>query len=983
MAVNENVINNVVKVVDEATPKLQQIGDAAQKLGDTVERAGASGSKGLDAAASAASRLDERLARANRGGRTTAQLHKELATIGGLDSKGIAEFERRVGELLPLALSKAQKQAILAADSFEALDEVAEKILIATTKRELFGRAVRSKDADAQLLARKVVDAKTMADLEKVEAQLNKIENKASKTGDSLKKAGTFAEAFAQKLGGISKSAEGLGEAGIGAMLGSFLGNIASDLVEGVMGALQNLGRAISEYFSSIKDLANGVREVVNTSISTGLSAKTLQGLKYAAATTGIEVGSLQNGMEMLSQSIVQTPEKFEAVGISVRNTTDGSFKKLDEILPQLADKMTGLKDKTGQLYIAQELLGQRIGGRILPVFVQGGKAFDAWGDAAMQAGQAFSKEDEARLLSYANSVSYSAYAWEGAMNKTKLAVTPFMQKVEEAKLGLSGLVNRFIDTEGPGKFFLLNPRIALSVFASESDKAHKKIQEVNKTMSDAANGGAAELTDEAKKLMDTLTNFDRVSRSLATAKALIEGFKNAQVKDSAITPLAEQAAALAKSGDLDKLRVFIDDIAKKNGPAFAERVKSMTETLLGFGTAFDAAKSKAKALAERLAGLKENLVDALGGMGASKNAQSVAKDMLAQLAAGAKPVEIVAKSFSKLKGDAKDAADALALVQKGMKDLETRKGLEQSMFGKAPKEISDAANAMIGNVLGMLVNSGVGATNTLDIAFNMLGGDIEKVKDAVSEMAKTLDEAAKKSKTIETLRRALDPERFSAQVERIAESIIGMGKKGASEFDIYAKALAEAGNDTALLGEAIDAVRQKMEKLGTLEKTKKRIREYLADQADAWSQLGESVQAVLGNMTQGVEQFFNKMIDKAITGKDMFSQIFKMMAQEAIAYLTKVFMSKLFMFILGNAIAPGSGGMIAGVATGGVAMPTASAGAASLSASNQMPQNISNTTNNRVVIQTLSPRDVVMDMTRPGGSLRSANTRVTYAREY
>lgn len=96
-----------------------------------------------------------------------------------------------------------------------------------------------------------------------------------------------------------------------------------------------------------------------------GISAETLGGWSYAAQQTGTDIEALGTGMKVLARNMTaaldpksQQAGLFKALGIDVVDAT-GKLRKLEDLVPELADSFKGMKDETLEAALAQELLGR------------------------------------------------------------------------------------------------------------------------------------------------------------------------------------------------------------------------------------------------------------------------------------------------------------------------------------------------------------------------------------------------------------------------------------------------------------------------------------------------------------------------------------------------------------------------------------------------------------------------------------------------
>lgn len=890
MSVTQNIINNIVRVIDEATPKLQAIGEAAARLGRTVERAGDDGAKGINKIGEAARRVGPALESLARGQfATTAKLHEYLRRVEGMDTRKIAEFERRVRELYSMTPSKKMREQILSASSFDDLDRIGEKLLVLKTRMELFRRSVAAteKDPRAAILTNKILSSQSMADLEKVEARLIAIEQRAKNV--------------TSKGGGLPANALAMAGA-----VGGAVGAIASAAVNGVVGMIEFAVNAIVGFFKSAHNYAMQFRDLLNVSKQTSLSLETLRTLDFAGKLAGIDIGTLQNGMEMLSQTIVTMPERFEAVGVSVRHAK-GNFLTLEEILPQLADKINTVKDKTLQLYLVQELVGQRIGGRILPLLKLGSQGMDRFGKAAKDVGFIPTKEEQQKLIRYANIASVAMVGIEGAMNQLKLAALDLLPVLWLAAEGIL-VVAKGVTV---ALRIMLGPLIPLAAWLHKTRAESFGLSDSLADMSEA-------LADASSPLTAITTRMQLFQESIASAKQLVDQFRQKSFDEAMVGRMGQRIAEEMRAADAtsatgsSRLANVLFQIQSELGSGFTQRAVQAALDILGIGKKAEEAARKAKQFQESIAGLKSDLSSAVTPV--PQKATTIATSMVAD---------------SKTLGPAQATARAMKAIGR---DLE----LGKIVLAEVNRLMNEQARA---------------AEEARD--------NVKKAADAAKEWAANLNDAANYTQ-------------LQKNIDAVAGSLQTLALQGTLTGDAIAEALKNSGLSAEQFAEAVARAKKKMEELGEAKKKLPQLQEYVTQQANFMTALEQAGGAAFSRLTDAAGDFFKSLIDKAFQSKDMFTQIFKVIAEEATRMFIKLAAAKLFLKLFGGPL-----GWLAGATTPAVGpmLPP--------NDSPTMARTPSGTTNNYITVQSFSPRDVVMEMTRPGGSLRAANRMLSYAAEY
>ncbi|SFL93361.1 hypothetical protein [Nitrosomonas communis] len=142
---------------------------------------------------------------------------------------------------------------------------------------------------------------------------------------------------------------------------------------------LAGLGVTLSAggFVAFVKDAINSADQLNKLSQKIGISVEALSTLRFAAELSDVSLETLQKGIKILSQTIVEAnsgagrgAQVFDALGISVKNT-DGSLKSAEQILLEVADVFATLEDGTVKTTLAVELFG-KAGQDMIPLLNQG-----------------------------------------------------------------------------------------------------------------------------------------------------------------------------------------------------------------------------------------------------------------------------------------------------------------------------------------------------------------------------------------------------------------------------------------------------------------------------------------------------------------------------------------------------------------------------------------------------------------------------------
>ena len=182
------------------------------------------------------------------------------------------------------------------------------------------------------------------------------------------------------------------------------------------------------------------------TAQKVGVSVEQLSALRVAATLSDVSMESLSNGLGKLSKNMVdaaggtkEAKDKFDALGISVRDST-GQLKSPVQVLAELADKFEHSADGAGKTATALNLLGK--GGKdLIPLLNEGGNSLREFADVAERMGLIVGKQTAEQSQKLNDNLKILKLASEGLTNQVVAQLLP-------ALVNLSG---QFADTAKKG----------------------------------------------------------------------------------------------------------------------------------------------------------------------------------------------------------------------------------------------------------------------------------------------------------------------------------------------------------------------------------------------------------------------------------------------------------------------------------------------------------------------------------------------------
>jgi hypothetical protein len=188
--------------------------------------------------------------------------------------------------------------------------------------------------------------------------------------------------------------------------------------------------------------------EIYEASQRTGVATETLSELKYVAEQTESSFEALQMGLRLLSRNIFEAANgndklknTFDLLGVTVQNA-DGTLRSVDNILLQVADKFTQIKDDTQKSALAIEIFG-RSGQSLVPILNLGSKGIEELSAKARSLGLTLSTDNAKAIDKFSDDLKTVKAALGGlwleisnnvlpALNKFTLDVTKVVIKVRE-----------------------------------------------------------------------------------------------------------------------------------------------------------------------------------------------------------------------------------------------------------------------------------------------------------------------------------------------------------------------------------------------------------------------------------------------------------------------------------------------------------------------------------------------------------------------
>jgi phage-related protein len=153
-------------------------------------------------------------------------------------------------------------------------------------------------------------------------------------------------------------------------------------------GAVSLVGAGMAE---AIRRQINAADDMGEIAQKLGVPVEALTALQHAAKITGVSFEDLQGGLLRLSKGMKDAPQKFAALGVSVRDA-NGEMRPTAEVLKDIAARFQSMPDGAEKTALAMELFGKS-GAELIPMLNAGKDGITALMDEAAALGLVISQD--------------------------------------------------------------------------------------------------------------------------------------------------------------------------------------------------------------------------------------------------------------------------------------------------------------------------------------------------------------------------------------------------------------------------------------------------------------------------------------------------------------------------------------------------------------------------------------------------------------
>ena len=435
-----------------------------------------------------------------------SELNAANKTMGAELKRLSAEYQGNT-ESMEFLSKKGEALQTMLQNQREKVEQLRESV---RTASQLYGEASTKTQSYAAQLA---TAEKSVIDLEHAIEENNDAIQDLGMTdiGDAI-------DDISRKLGielpdAAKQALEGIGDMSTGtvAALGAAAAGVAA-LYEGI----KKLNELTIEY-------AAKADEILTKSDMSGLSTEFLQAYQYAEQLVDVPLDTFISSMQKLTDKMADArdgneklAETFEALGVQITNTADGSLLPAEDVMMQTIEALHKMENETERNAVASDLFGKSYQS-LNPLIVNGTSALNEYMSAAKN--NYILTEDQIHALGELDdAVQKNENQWESL--KTQIAAQ-FAPASKEALQNFTELVgaagNALLDSgiiEGTGEIFMFLSQMMspLTDLLGLADGATERLRPVYEVLHGIA-GMLAWIEDAADAVIGALTYFTASGR--------------------------------------------------------------------------------------------------------------------------------------------------------------------------------------------------------------------------------------------------------------------------------------------------------------------------------------------------------------------------------------------------------------------------------------------------------------------------------------
>lgn len=217
---------------------------------------------------------------------------------------------------------------------------------------------------------------------------------------------------------------------------GASAGKALAVVGSAIAGATVGIGGAIKLAIDKADELGKMAQKI-------GVPVEELSALKHAADLSGVSLETLSKGVGRLARNTVeaaqglQTPVRaFEALGINIRNS-EGKLKSVSELLPELADRFSKMRDGPEKTALSMQLLG-RAGADLIPLLNMGKDGLKETMEEAKALGLVIDTKTAKAAEAFNDNLTRMGAIFSGIVTRITAEMLPAFQKMSQDMIDAS-----------------------------------------------------------------------------------------------------------------------------------------------------------------------------------------------------------------------------------------------------------------------------------------------------------------------------------------------------------------------------------------------------------------------------------------------------------------------------------------------------------------------------------------------------------------
>lgn len=218
--------------------------------------------------------------------------------------------------------------------------------------------------------------------------------------------------------------------------LGGALGDLGTRLGQIGAGFAAMAGISAASAWRIISSFAETGGTLYDMSRALGVTAETLQELRYAAKQNGIENEVLDNSLGILNRNLGKAfrgkgpIDLLNAMKIPLRGL-NGQFRTTDEMLPDIAEGLSKIRNPALRSAAAAEFLGKGAT-KMLPMLLDGKKGLSEYAAAARRLGIVISNDAVKQADEFGDKMDDLKLSFTGVRNIIGMALLPTLTRLAE-----------------------------------------------------------------------------------------------------------------------------------------------------------------------------------------------------------------------------------------------------------------------------------------------------------------------------------------------------------------------------------------------------------------------------------------------------------------------------------------------------------------------------------------------------------------------